>query len=68
MKADHGSYAILPAERDSNHMVPLSPFSMFRRSPGAAMPVILVELGYTRPRSTIFGKEGSFDARAARGD
>ena len=24
MKADHGSYAILPAERDSNHMVPLS--------------------------------------------
>lgn len=36
MKADHGSYAILPAERDSNHMVPLSPFSIFRRSPGAA--------------------------------
>ena len=34
MKADHGNYAILPAERDTNHMVPLSPFSIFRRSPG----------------------------------
>lgn len=34
MKADQGSYAILPAERDTNQMVPLSPFSIFRRSPG----------------------------------
>lgn len=34
MKADHGIYAILPAERHTNHMVPLSPFSIFRRSPG----------------------------------
>jgi hypothetical protein len=34
MKADHLSYAILPAERNTNHMVPLSPFSIFPRSPG----------------------------------
>ena len=35
MKADHLSYAILPAERDTNHMVPLSPFSIFRRAGGS---------------------------------
>jgi hypothetical protein len=58
MKADHRSYAILPAERDTNHMVPLSPFSIFRRPPGARCRTAfrnsldlarhLNELGYRR--------------------
>jgi hypothetical protein len=48
MKADHLSDAILPAERNTSHMVPLSPFSIFPRSPGAAVSAFRNSLDLAR--------------------